>query len=339
MRILVGMSGGVDSSYAALKLIKEGHEVEGAYLMMHEYSELDAARSAAERLGIPLHIIDCRDRFDNIVRTSFVDEYKKGRTPNPCIVCNPGVKFPALVEYAEANGFDKIATGHYAKAEKLPTGIHAVGVAADISKDQSYMLYRLGENILSRLILPLGEETKAQIREQIKDTDLSVLDRADSQEICFIPDGAYAEYIEEKTGKCPEGSFIDADGNILGNHKGIIRYTVGQRKGLGIALGERAFVTDIDPIANTVRLERAPALSLNIRINDLHITDLSAFSDPDATYAVKVRYGAKAAPARVKIDADEATISFEIPQRSVTPGQSAVIYKDGIVVGGGFICK
>lgn len=340
MRILVGMSGGVDSSYAAARLLEEGHDVAGVYLVMHEYAEPEAAEAACKKLGIPFGVIDCREAFDTVVRADFISEYRNGRTPNPCIVCNPLVKFAALLAHARAHGFDAIATGHYATLHAFGVGSeirHAIGVAKDAAKDQSYMLYRLPEEILSILVLPLAEQLKSNMRDSIKGSDLSGLDRKDSQEICFLPGGGYAEYIDSVAGKCITGNFIDSSGNIIGKHKGITRYTIGQRKGLGISLGERAFVTEIDPIANTVRLESAPRMSKSIRVDGLHLS--SAFEACDGRYDVKVRYSARPASAYVSFGLDGAEIEFDEPQRSVTPGQSAVFYRDGIVVGGGFICK
>lgn len=340
MRVLVGMSGGVDSSYAALKLIEEGYEVEGAYLVMHEYADGQAAEYAAKKLGIPLTVIDCRERFDKIVREDFVSEYKNGRTPNPCIVCNPLVKFAALAEYARDNGFDRIATGHYARISEKRCGdrvYHALEVAKDASKDQTYMLYRLGEDVLSMLILPLGDLTKAEVRDFIKESEFSEFDRADSQEICFIPDGKYADYIEERAGKCPEGDFIDALGAAVGKHKGIIRYTVGQRKGLGVSLGERVFVTEIDPVANTVRLEPIPRMSRELLLDRLHLFSPDISAGAEGRFDVKIRYAAKLAPATVYFCDGGARVVFDEAQKSVTPGQSAVIYKGETVIGGGII--
>ena len=241
MRILVGISGGVDSAYAAKKLLSEGHEVEGAVLIMHDFTELDAAREAASSVGIRLHEIDCQDAFGQI-KDNFVSEYVSGRTPNPCIICNERVKFKTLYDFAMENGFDAIATGHYARLVETE-GRFALATPEDMRKEQTYMLYRLPQSILSKLVLPLAEGTKTEIREQAMEQGISAANRSDSQEICFLPEGNHTEYIESVAGKCPEGNFVDNEGKILGRHKGIIHYTVGQRKGLGISLGERAFVT------------------------------------------------------------------------------------------------
>ena len=336
MRILVGMSGGVDSSYVAMKLIAEGHCVEGALLIMHEYVDVTAAESAAEKIGIPLHVIDCREKFDKIVKSDFVNEYKNGRTPNPCIVCNPKIKFRALCDYAKEHGFDRIATGHYARLTELPSGHHAIAVAEDKRKDQSYMLYRLPEDVLSMLMLPLGESRKSDIRSELSEAGLSELDRKDSQEICFIPEGSYAEYVEAEMGTPEKGEFVDKQGRVLGIHEGIARYTIGQRKGLGISLGTRAFIVDIDPVTNRITLDTEPILSDAFMVRDAVMVE--GFSSGE--YDVKIRYAAEAVKGSVGwIDGTRAVVQLCRPVKSITPGQSAVFYKDGIVVGGGVIEK
>ena len=226
MRILVGMSGGLDSTYAALKLINEGHEVVGAVAVMHEYTELDGAVDAAEALGIPLCKIDARERF-LAVKENFVDEYSTGRTPNPCVVCNPLVKFRVLADYAKENGFDMIATGHYAKIITVNEGdktLYTLERSKDAKKDQTYMLHRLPQDILSMLYFPLGDEVKSEVREKAREAGLRAAEQKESQEICFIPSGDYASYIEEVKGSFPEGNFVLEDGKVLGTHKGIIRY-------------------------------------------------------------------------------------------------------------------
>ena len=258
MKLLIGISGGVDSSYAALKLLKEGHEVEAAVLKMHSYTEVATAVEAAAALGMPLHIIDCTEAFEKIVVSNFISEYRSARTPNPCIVCNSEIKFKFLLDYAIENGFDAIATGHYAKIVEIcgENGElrYAVKRAEDAKKDQTYMLWRLPQNVLKKLIFPLADLRKEEVRRLASEAGLTSADRADSQEICFVPDGDYASFIEERTEICPEGDFIDDSGKILGRHKGIIRYTVGQRKGLGISSSGRIFVTKIDPVSNSITL-------------------------------------------------------------------------------------
>ena len=336
MRILVGISGGVDSAFAAKKLLLSGHEVEGAVLIMHEHTEVDAAREAAESVGIKLHEIDCTADFEQI-KHNFVSEYVNARTPNPCIICNERVKFKRLYDFAMENGFDAIATGHYARLDKIGDR-YALAMPEDSRKEQTYMLYRLPQNILSKLVLPLSEGTKSEIRIKAEEQGISAANRSDSQEICFLPEGNHTEYIESVAGKCPEGDFIDSQGKILGRHKGIIHYTVGQRKGLGISLGERAFVTEIDPAANTVTL--SPDLPGR---DELTVTDLvySGMTPPkgkiEIELDVKLRYTAPLVRARLHLYEDNtARITLSSPQK-FAPGQSAVFYKDGIVMLGGFI--
>jgi len=340
MRILVGMSGGVDSAYAASLLLSEGHDVEGAVLKMHDYTELSSAREAALSVGIPLHEIDCTHLFDLEVKDYFVREYKSGRTPNPCIICNERVKMRALYDYALRHGFDKIATGHYGRVVISPeNGAHALAVAEDPVKDQSYMLYRLPEEILSALLLPLSRGKKEEVRGAAALAGISVANKKDSQEICFLPDGNHAEFVEERAGKCPGGNFIDSEGNVLGRHKGIVHYTVGQRKGLGIALGKRMFVTAIDSASNTVTL--SPEIK-GREVIPLCDTVFSGMDIPAETVSVrleaKLRYTASPVSVTASISpTGEVTLISEKPV-TAAPGQSAVLYKNGVVMLGGIIC-
>ena len=343
MRILVGMSGGVDSTYAAIKLKKEGHDVEGAVLVMHEYTEVNDASVAAEEIGVKLHKVDCREAFDNEIRSYFVNEYLHARTPNPCIVCNRLVKFKYLVEYARANGFDAVATGHYARIMKIDdadTVRYSVAFAEDKKKDQSYMLARLTQDQLSLLILPLGDMTKEEIRKRAEAEGISSSKKRDSQEVCFIPDGDYASYIESVCGTCAHGDFIDVNGTKLGEHNGIIRYTVGQRKGLGIALGGRVFVSEISAENNTVTLSDSPVMKSIVKINN---TVFLGIEEPSVGAAmrvsVKLRYAAPAVMATVEfLEGECAKITLDEPAKSPTPGQAAVAYIDGAVAFCGFIC-
>ena len=336
MRILVGISGGVDSAYAAKKLLNEGHEVEGAVLIMHSYTELQAAREAAESVGIKLHEIDCQNSFEQI-KQNFVSEYISGRTPNPCIICNERVKFRILYEYAMEHGFNAIATGHYAKIVKLGDR-HALAMPEDMRKEQTYMLYRLSEEILSHLVFPLSEGTKTEIRARAEEQGISAANRSDSQEICFLPEGNHTEYIETVAGKCPEGNFVDNQGKILGRHKGIIHYTVGQRKGLGISLGERAFVTEINPTDNTVVLSPKMSGKDTVYITDIVYSGMEApQSEMEIELDVKLRYTAPLVKTVVRLYPDKtARLELSEPQK-FAPGQSAVLYRDGIVMLGGFI--
>ncbi len=342
MKVLLGMSGGVDSTYSAYKLKSMGYEVEGAVIKMHKHTETEEACAAAEAIGIPCHIIDAQERFQSIVISDFISEYRKGRTPNPCVVCNSEVKFRLLYDYAIKHGFDKIATGHYADIVKFDTdtGVcYALKRSEDDKKDQTYMLWRLSQDILSRLVLPLAKEQKKDVRSASHLLELSCADRGDSQEICFIPDGDYAAYIEERAGKSPDGNFIDKHGNILGRHKGIIRYTIGQRKGLGISLGKRAFISKINVEDNTITLDTEDTFSSSFTVSDLSLIGLSSLNIGDSlTLDVKHRYLAPLTHARVTfIEENCALVEFSEPVRAVTSGQSCVFYKDGILMGGGII--
>lgn len=342
MKILLGMSGGVDSTFAAYKLLSEGHTVEGAVLKMHEHTEVDSARSAAENIGVALHEIDCSGLFDSVVKSDFVNEYSIGRTPNPCIICNERVKFKVLYDYAIENGFDAIATGHYARVVKCLDGSeerYSVAVAGDAHKDQSYMLYRLSQEILSRLYLPLADMTKDEVRESARRGKMFASDRKDSQEICFLPDGNHAEYVESMVGKSMPGEFIDEDGNVLGRHNGIVRYTVGQRKGLGVSLGERMFVTRIDPDKNTVTLSPSVRGERTVYITGVAFSGVGRPSgERTLSVQVKLRYTAPLLSATAHISEDgRARLEFSEPVKAA-PGQSAVLYSDGVVLCGGFIC-
>ena len=336
MKILVGISGGVDSAYAAKKLILEGHEVSGAVLIMHEYTELEAAREAARSIGIQLYEIDCRVDFEQI-KHNFVSEYSSGRTPNPCIICNERVKFKRLYDFAMANGFDAISTGHYAGLVRIGER-YSLSIPEDTRKDQTYMLYRLPQEILEKLVLPLSEGSKKEIRERAAEQGISAANRGDSQEICFLPEGNHTEYIESVIGKCPEGNFIDNQGKILGRHKGIIHYTVGQRKGLGISLGERAFVTEIDPEKNTVTLSTEMSGKDELELSS---PVYSAMTPPKEKTKmeldVKLRYTAPLVRAKACLYPDgRVSLKLSSPQK-FAPGQSAVLYQNGVVMLGGFI--
>ena len=339
MKILVGMSGGVDSTYAAHKLIEEGHDVAGAVLVMHDYTELSAAEASAAALGISLYIINCRERFESEVVTNFIDEYRHGRTPNPCIVCNSRVKFDCLLDFALENGFDAIATGHYAKLSKTKGGRYCVSDCADGRKNQTYMLWGLSQRVLSHLIFPLSEMTKDEVRKKTREKNLISWDRADSQEICFIPDDDHAAFIESRTGKCEEGDFVDEEGRVLGRHRGIIGYTVGQRKGLGIALGARAFISKIDPVTNRITLSFNTGESRDFSVRGVVFSAIEPSKEPtEYTLTVKHRYQSPRIPARVIFYPEgRAEVHLSEPARSITSGQSAVFYIGDRLVAGGII--
>ncbi len=337
MRILLGMSGGLDSTYAARVLLDAGHTVEGAVLVMHDFTETREARESAASLGIPLCEIDCRAGFDASVVTPFCESYLAGKTPNPCILCNERVKFRYLYEAMQKRGFDRIATGHYARIEEKD-GRYAVCRASDARKDQSYVLYRLPQEVLSHLLTPLSDYEKTDVRALAAKEGLAAADRDESMEICFLPDGNYPAYIADRFGAPPEGDFIATDGRPLGRHRGILHYTVGQRKGLGISLGERMFVSHIDPVLNTVTLSRDVERGTScFSVRDPVFSGIAPRCEGEGRYTVKLRYLAPPVLATVRFGRDDLFVSLDAPVPCVTPGQSAVFYDGDRVAFGGFI--
>ena len=340
MRVLLGMSGGLDSAYSARRLLDAGHAVEGAVLRMHEYTELDAARACARELGIPLHELDVTRRFRECVIKSFAEEYRSGRTPNPCILCNERVKLKALYEYAIENGFDRIATGHYARIVEID-GRHSILKGNDPTKDQSYVLWRLDEGVLARLMLPLGEMRKSEVRALAREASISVAEKAESRDICFIPDGDYAAFLESSFGAFPEGEFVDESGRVLGRHRGIHRYTVGQRRGLGVAMGERMYVKAIDPHSSRIVLARAGEAS----VSELYLKDavFSGMARPQIgesfTADAVLRYQARPVRAEIRSLGETLCVRLHEPRHSVTAGQSAVFYRGDLLLFGGVVCE
>lgn len=350
-KYLVAMSGGVDSSVAAAMLSEQGAECIGVMLKLHEkFTEDDAscgtnaderdARAVSERLGIEFQTYNSEDKFEKEVIRRFVDSYQRGITPNPCVECNRYMKFGALFEYADELGCDKIVTGHYARIEYSEKyGRKVLKKAVDESKDQSYVLYSLSAEQLEKICLPLGEFTKAEIREKAAAIGLSVSNKKESQDICFVPDGNYIGFIERYTKKAfEEGNFVDADGNILGRHKGIIRYTIGQHKKLGIVTPEPMYVDKIIPERNEILLVCDDALyKTEVKVAEVC---WSAFDLPPEKFTAeaKLRYRHKAAPCEVQVNSDGTLIlRFDEPQRAPAKGQSAVIYDGDILLGGGVI--
>lgn len=345
-KIVVGMSGGVDSSTAALLLKRAGYEVIGVTMRMWQDDDcgFDAGADAArvcEVLGIEHHVLDFRDAFRTNVIDYFTQEYLRGRTPNPCIMCNRTVKWEALLEKSKELGADLTATGHYARILKLPNGRYTVAKSATAEKDQSYALYRLTQEQLSHTVMPLGEYTKPQVRAMAEEAGLPVAHKEESQEICFIPDNDHASFIERTTGKkLPEGNFVTEDGRVLGTHKGITHYTIGQRRGLEIALGRRVFVKEIRTDTNEVVIsDTGDVFSSQLKAGDLNFCGIEELKTGDeGRFTGKIRYGHKGAPCTVKrTGEDEITAVFDEPVRAVTPGQAFVFYKDGYVAGGGTI--
>ena len=337
-KILVALSGGVDSSVCAWLLKQQGWEVGGIVMKMspaHEQTVADA-RAAAEQLGIPLLVRDLGEEFSKEVISYFMEEYARGRTPNPCIVCNPKIKFRALMDAVEEGGYELAATGHYAGLRKKD-GLALLTRGENPERDQSYMLYRLGQRELSRLFFPLAALPKDQVRELARQAGLSCAEKPDSQENCFIPDNDYAGYIEAHRGPCPPGEFISPEGLPCGTHRGIIHYTVGQRKRLGIALGRPVFIREIDPDTNRIYLaDGTDTCKEEIIVTDISETFPGAIRDGDEVQ-VKIRSRAAAAPAVAFREEDRLRIRFAVPQRAPAPGQSAVLYQGDVVLGGGFI--
>ncbi len=340
MKVLLGMSGGLDSTYAAIKLKSLGYEVEGAVLMMHGHTDIAAAKEAARSVDIPLHVVDCAELFEEKVVTNFICEYSRAKTPNPCIVCNREVKFAVLLDIAEKMGFDAIATGHYAKIVEIYFNgdkRFALARSKDFKKDQTYMLWCLPQKVLEKLVFPLGDDIKSDIKDSAKEIGLNAADKDESQEICFVPDGDYADFIENRMGSSAIGNFVDKEGNILGKHKGIIRYTVGQRKGLGVAAGKRMFVTKINPDTQEILLQDSPALSNVIEISDMVFSVPSLCPGEKMNLQVKVRYLAPLVPCELEyLGQGRGRVYLSEPAKSVTPGQSCVFYHGDVLICGGF---
>lgn len=327
-KVVLGLSGGVDSAVAARLLSGAGFEVCGLYLDIGVPGGAEEARAVADFLGVPLEIRDISERLNERVCTPFAQAYLRGETPNPCIMCNPSVKFPALLDYADELGAGCVATGHYARAEN---GALYKGMPAN---DQSYMLCRLTSEQLRRVKFPLGGYEKAQVRAMAQEFSLPVAYKPDSMEICFIPDGDYAGFIKERFDAPGEGNFVDEGGNVLGRHKGIYNYTVGQRRGLGIATGERIFVSKIIPEKNEVVLSGPEKLYAS-ELEAAEMNWLINMPDEPFKASVRVRHSRTEAGATVFPRGDTARIVFDAPLRAPTPGQSAVCYvKDRLVCAG-----
>lgn len=341
-KVLVGMSGGVDSSAAALLLTKSGFSVAGITLWLCGQENLrdkTDARKVCELLGIDHYDVDLRSDFSQFVISDFIKQYKDGTTPNPCLVCNKYIKFGKMLDFAIEHGFDKIATGHYARVEKCRER-YLLKKAADSSKDQSYVLYALTQDKLARLELPLGEMTKEQIRKTAEEAGLICANRPDSQDICFVPDGDYAAFIEKNDPLVvKKGNYIDENGDVLGEHQGIIHYTLGQRKGLGIALGKPQFVIGKSVVDNTVILGDEESLfKREVTVKDVNFIPFDELSGEMRVMA-KLRYRQTEQPAVLKsVKNGCVQLLFDEPQRAPSPGQAAVFYDGDIVVGGGIIC-
>lgn len=333
-KIMVGLSGGVDSATAAFLLKEQGYEVAGATFRMED--DWDGAKDAAavaEYLGIPHYIFDFREIFREKVLDNFLEEYKAGRTPNPCVRCNKFIKFPAFLEKAQELGYDLISTGHYARTDG-----ENIFRAKNHAKDQSYVMYNIQKDMIPHIRFPLAEMSKDEIREIARKAGIPVANKPDSQDICFIPDGDTGDYLCRKIGKMPYGDFVDEGGNRLGEHKGIYRYTIGQRKGLGLSLPAPLYVGKIDAGKNEVVLVKNEEL-FSKRIVAKEFNWINGAPEMPIKVMCKIRYAQAAASATAFTfgNSDKAMITFDEPQRAAAPGQSAVIYDGEKLLGGGII--
>ncbi|MBO5227624.1 MAG: tRNA 2-thiouridine(34) synthase MnmA [Lachnospiraceae bacterium] len=351
-KVIVGLSGGVDSSVAVHLLKEQGYECIGVTMRVWQpkteeafnvikKAEADAV-DVAKHFGIEHHMVDFCDKFDYDIMRYFTEEYLAGRTPNPCTICNNRVKWDALMSAAKLYGADKVATGHYARVIKLPSGRYSLMTTPTAVKDQTYALYRLTQEQLAKTIMPVGEYTKDEIRKMAVESGISVADKPDSQEICFIPDNDYASFIKQYTGKSVDaGNFVDMQGKVIGQHIGIIHYTVGQRKGLGIALGQPAFVVDIKPDTNEVVIGTNEDVFSDVLYADsVNYMGIADIPEEGLMLTAKIRYAHKGARCVVTKTADGGIkCEFTEPQRAITPGQSVVLYKDNYIALGGIIKK
>ena len=347
------MSGGVDSSVAAYLLKQQGYTVVGVTLQMwsealHKghldscplHKAVDDAKAVAAKLGIEHIVLNCEDEFTENVVDYFVQEYTLGKTPNPCIQCNKHIKFGYMLNYAEQNGFDYIATGHYAKIEKDANGIYTLRKSEYDSKDQTYVLYNLTQPQLAKILMPLGDYSKEQIREIAeKEFGMYIAEKKDSMEICFIPNDNHTDFIGYYSGYKPKpGNFTDTSGNVIGRHNGIINFTIGQRKGLGMTFGKPMFVTKINPDTDEVILgENGEQYSAGLVAENVTFTN-GLFPDKEYHTTCKTRYSARPAKCLIEPMADGCIrVTFEESQRAVTPGQSVVFYDGDVTTGGGII--
>ena len=339
--VLVGLSGGVDSAACCRILMDEGYDVTACFLRFFDQSAPDRAEIVAKRLGVPLHIYDCRADFERNVIDYFVREYTEGRTPNPCARCNRTMKFASLISFADRLGIDKVATGHYAGVSfDRQSGRYYVSRGKDASKDQSYFLWQLTQKQLSRVLTPLAGTVKKEVKQFC--SDIVPVDTRESNEICFVPDNDYVSFIQKRIGDndnpiLREGNFVDINGRVLGRHKGIFRYTVGQRRGLDISLGRRAYVLSVDAASGNIVLGYdEDCIADAVTVGNLNFSGIAEF-EGELEGCVKLRYRQPPAHARVTVSDGTASVRLLSPSRLSARGQSAVFYSDDRLIFGGVI--
>ncbi|MDW7661446.1 MAG: tRNA 2-thiouridine(34) synthase MnmA [Bacillota bacterium] len=358
-RVVVGMSGGVDSTVAAFKLKEMGYDVIGVNMRLWQddaleeahfekdggccsLSSAEDARRVCAQIGIPFYALDFKAVFKTTVVDYFIDSYQKGETPNPCIACNKYVKFEALLDKAHQLGAYYVATGHYAKIKfDEQFGRYTIEKSNAVEKDQTYALYNLTQDQLKHILMPLGDfESKDDVRKVAAQFDVQMSQKSDSQEICFVPDQDYVGFLKRNSDMAiEEGKFVGKDGEVLGKHQGIVNYTIGQRKGLGVTFGKPMYVIDIDTTSNVVTLgENSDVFKIEL-VSDQN--NFILFDQLEEAYrcTAKVRYSAKEAPCTLYPEGDRVRVIFDDPQRAITPGQAVVFYKDQWLVGGGTIIR
>ena len=360
-KVVIAMSGGVDSSLAARLLVEQGYDVIGVTMKLWGYidtggqpthdsnccslDDINNAKAECATLGIPHYTLDMSAEFKQIVIKNFVAEYKAGRTPNPCIICNTEIKWHALLNKLDDLGVDFLATGHYArKVRHAASGQWVIGRGKDQHKDQSYVLWGIRPDDLERTLFPLGDLSKKEVRELAAQAEMRTAETPESMEICFVPDNDYRRFLSEQypdmVAAAPAGDFVNSEGQVIGQHQGIFNYTIGQRKGLGLATGERVFINKIDVQQNIIHVgNKQDGEATSFQVNSCNWLIPEAHI-PNQPVKVQIRYNHRAAPAVIsRISRDEVGVVFDEPENAITPGQSAVFFQDEMVVGGGIICS